>query len=479
MGIFQGRKKVLAYFAVIFFVTLIILFFVLEFRFIKRIMQENEQSIKHIVSTGTDSYFQDLRFFAGHAATTIDTAGMAQEEVISRQLRNIMGRDARVAGVMLTDARGNVLHALGERVEKLEETARIRGDGPFVFGVREAGAAGRLGVAAPVQGEQGLPGYLVVIFNTSDLNNDFILSYSTEKLKVALMDRRGYQVIWPFGPDSLARFNPERETFKTGNVLYSVDRLGIRDSTLDLYFFIKQNNLDTYRIITIMFLLFTLYFLIYQFFVELLKANNINSYFENVDFNIFNHLKEGIIIANKFNKIVFANHMAHEFFPEKKIVFKKTELKEITGISSVTGEKITLKKPDNLLEIISSPIFKDGKLLGSLVVISLSREKELLCSYALDRIIRVLQDGVIFVDKDNKVMSFNLMASYYLGNIKVEMDIGDINSELASLLEDSIGSTALTRGSLFFGDILCEIAPVHDHDGFYSGAIIFLKNNPG
>jgi hypothetical protein len=473
---FNSKKKVLAYFAIIFFLTLIILFFVLEFRFIKRIMQENEQSIEHIVSTNTSLYIQDLKFFTGNVAKTINAGNDA---TVKQRLENIGRQDSRITNVMLTDERGYVLHALGGRGGKLEELGNIRGNDPYVFGVKGDNTVSRLGVAAPVGDDKGGTGYLVVIFNISDFSNNFILSYSTEKLKVALMDRRGYQVVWPFSRDSLARFNPGRETFKTGNVQYFVERLGINDSTLDLYFFIKQNNLDTYRIITIMFLLFTLYFLIYQFFVELLKANNINSYFENVDFNIFNNLKEGIIIANKFNKIVFANNVAHEIFAEKNIIFKKTELKEIIGNTSVSDKKVTLKKSDNLLEIISSPIFKNGKLLGSLVVISLSREKELLCSYALDKVIRFLQDGVIFVDKDNKVMVFNLMASYYLGNIRSEMDISDINSELASLLENSIGSTSLTRGRLFFGDILCEIAPIYDNDGFYSGAIIFLKNKPG
>lgn len=475
-----GKRKYMAYFAVIFFLTIITIFLVLEFGFLKRVISENNDNIRRIIVNEIYSYMNDIRFYTENSAMYFSdgqlSAGRNREDLIKR----IAGGDQRIMGVYLLDKDGRVLDSLsGQRGIVYPDPDFKRGmEGrPFVFGVKSGEDTGILAVSALIS-ERGEPmGYLVIDYEINDLKNKFLFKYSTDELKVSLFDSDNSPLIWAFKPDVLGEMDLGRDGCRVDGVNYGLTRVPLDYSGVQVYFFNKKNNFDTYRIITIMFLLFVLYFLIYQFIVELLNVNNINSYFDNIDFNIFNNLKEGIIIANKFNKVVFANHVIHEIFPEKNIDLKKTDLKDIIGPVSGLGTRMTLKKSNNLLEIICSPIFKNGKMLGSLVVVGPSLEKEKLCGNALEKIMELSQDGVVFVDKDNKIISFNMMASYYLGNMANEMDVNDVNSELGSLIEGHMGSISITRAGLSFGNIMCELIPVNDDNSFYAGMVVLIKDS--
>ncbi|WP_027366069.1 transcriptional regulator [Desulfotruncus alcoholivorax] len=470
----KSKKKILVYFAIIFFLTLIILFFVLEFRYINRVVSENRDNIRQIVLSEVYSYMRDLQLLTEDAANFVeDENGPAIQS-----LRSVAGRDERITGVYLLDQTGKIISSFKGNEPGVHRGA-LAGSAqgiPYIFGVEKNGRLDQVGVAAVVSGQAGKL-FLVLTYNVNDFVNQFILKYNTSQVKAGIMNQEGLPLVWPFDQAALANFSTGVETLKFQNERYAVSRADLENSSLDVYFFDRQSNFDAYRIITIMFLLFMLYFLIYQFIVELLNANNIQSYFENIDFNIFNHLKEGIIIANKFNRVVFANNVIHEIFAEKEIVLKKTSLKEITGPLDSFESRLTLKKANNLLEIISAPIVKNGKLLGALVVVSLSHEKEKLCGRALDKIIELSPDGVVFVDKDGKVVTCNMMASYYLGNVKPDLNIDHVSTELAGLIENSIGSGSVTRENLSFGDIYCELAPLYDAGGFYAGTVVFLKDS--
>lgn len=301
-------------------------------------------------------------------------------------------------------------------------------------------------------------------------------NYHLDGLKVALVDKDNQPVAWPFATAQFENFDPARETFRADNKVYSVSSRDLEYSGLKLYYFFAESNLNIYRIISIMLLLFLLYFFVYQFIVELLKIDNAESYFENIDFTIFNNLQEGIIIANKFDKIVFANSVTYDFFAEKKIVFKKTRLQDVLGKLVLADERVTLKKWDNLLEIVSSPLFKNGKPLGSLVVISLSTEREKLCKRALGKIVELHQDGILFVDKDNKIIASNMMSRYYLGELQNDKDLNEVNPELAGLVEDNIGNNSISRGKLTYLDFIYELVSVYGEGGAYAGTVIFLRD---
>ncbi|WP_449240936.1 hypothetical protein [Desulfoscipio gibsoniae] len=484
METLTSKKKILVYFAVIFLLTLIIFFFILEFRYINRVVTESRDNIRQIVLTEVYSYLRDLQLLTEDAANFVED----ENGPTGQTLRSVAGRDKRITAVCLLDRTGKIIssfngNASGGNTPGADEPGFYRGalagsaQGiPYIFGVEKNGRLDQVGVAAVAAGQAGKH-YLVIIFNVNDFINQFMLKYNTGQVKAGVLNRAGVPLVWPFEQASLANFRPGAETFKFQADRYNVSRADLENSSLEVYFFDRQSNFAAYRIITIMFLLFTLYFLIYQFIVELLNANNIQSYFENIDFNIFNHLKEGIIIANKFNRVVFANNVIHELFAEKEIILKKTSLKEITGPLDSLESKLTLKKANNLLEIISAPIVKNGRLLGALVVVSLSHEKEKLCGRALEKIIEFSPDGVVFVDKDGKVVTCNMMASYYLGGVKPDADINHVNTELAGLVESNIGSGSVTRRDLSFGDVYCELAPLYDAGGFYAGTVVFLKDS--
>ncbi len=480
MGKKETPKKILLYSAVIFSLTLVILFFVLEFRFIKKIIEQNDDNIRQIVLNELSVYLHGLQNETENAAQLL---GRNEGPGYQALLRDIAARNATITEIYLLDHRGYVLSSLSGKetgnLKPLPDTFTARG---FYSGyeIITGGRVSGLGMVAAVTGnpwtEGGFtsPGNLIIEYSTSDFQNKFLLKYTTDKLKVSVLSPGGHPLVWPFEGEMLKNFNPRQDSIKVQNTVYTISRAGLDGLPFEVFFFARDYNFDTYRIITIMFLLFTLYFLIYQFIVELLRLNNINSYFDHFDFNIFNNLKEGVIIANQVGKVVFANSVTHEIFAEKRIVFNETRLKEIIGPIN-SPDMIMLKKTGDLLEITSFPIIINGKLLGSMVVISPDREKEKLFGHALHGIVELLPDGVIFVDKNNKIVVYNMMATYYLGNMGNEMDIHEVNAELANLIESNIGSTTLTRVGLSFGNIQCELKAVYEDNGLYAGTVVFIR----
>ncbi len=466
----EAKKRILVYYAIIALLTLIILFFILEFRFVKGIIDKNEDNVRQIVLNELNVYLHGLQYATEDAAKSL---GRVDEPERRALLRDIAARSPAIEEIYLLNYRGEILNSLSGKEVGMQKPLPAVPDRSGYEIIKNGRVAG-LGLAAPITGGSAGPGYLIIEYNTSDFQNNFLLKYSTDKLKVGVAGRAGHFMVWPFDREALNHFNPERESIKAQGSMYLVSQVSLDDFPCQVFFFDQDHNFDTYRIITIMFLLFMLYFLIYQFIIELLQLNSINSYFDNIDFNIFNNLKEGIIIANQFGKVVFANGIIYEIFAEKRIVFNETRLKEIIG--PIDGpDRIMLKKTGDLLEIVSFPIVKNGKMLGSMVVISPSREKEKLRGYALGGIVELLQEGVIFVDRENKIMVFNMMAVYYLGHMTNEMNINEVNAELANLIESNIGSPSLTRAGLSCGDVHCELKPVYGANGSYAGTIVFIR----
>lgn len=459
------KKKILFYSAVTFFLTLIIVFFVFEFRFVKKIISENETNITRVVSGELNVYLHGLRYRTDQAAALMGPGDGAGDR---STLRELAARNPDITEIYLLDDRGGVLASLsGAEVGAFKSAP----DAPA--GVIKDHQVVGLALAAPLGGG---PGDLMIVYGTSDFQNEFLLKYVTDTFKVSILDRDGRPLVWPFGPDVLSAFDPAGDTVKVEDTVYRLHRSPLENFPFTVVFMEPDSNFDTYRILTIMFLVFALYFLIYHFIIEVLQSSSVDHYFDNIDFNIFNNLKEGIIIANKFGKVVFANKTVYEMFAEKRIVLRETDLQEITG--PIDGpRRVILQKSGDLLEIIRSPLVKNGKPLGSLVVISPSWEKEKLYEHVLGGLVELLPDGVLFVNKEGRVVAFNLMASYFLGHLAQDMKISAVNAELADLIEGNIGATASTRAELSRGYMHCELKPVYDENRLYAGTIVFIKTS--
>jgi len=476
---FDNTTKTMAILAVIFFVLLIILFFLVEFRFLKKIMIEYEDNIERIVLGETYSFMHELEFYTDTTASRLSGEDSLRDRKL---LSDIAAENPRVIGMQLLDEHGYVLYSLRGRENYLypgSEFKQAAMGRPYLFSIVERGRVNELSVAATVDGQSGAGVYLLITYRINDLQQKFILKYATQKLKIALVDNDGHPLVWPFAEDMMTSLAPDRDGFTAANVRYSIQRAELDNSNINVLFFHQDTHFDTYRIIAIMFLLFALYFLIYHFIVEFFKINNVNSYFENIDFNIFNYLQEGIIIANNAGRLVFANSEAHKIFDGKRIETGKTVLSELIGPLEGQNGRLTLKKSEGLLEIILSPIIKNGRQLGSLAVIGPDSEREKLCHNAMGRVFEHLVDGLVFVDRECKIVSSNMMARYYLGNLQDGMNLSEINTELVVLVEKHIGSTRPVREKLAWPDALCELLPVCDGNGLYAGTIIFIKNETG
>lgn len=474
-----GAKKTVPLVIIIFLLSFITLFLIVEFRFLKKNLEEYEVGIQRIALNKTLGFMDEIKLFTENWAQKIELRENTRNNEI---LNDIAGSDKRIVNVYLLNSRGYAVQSLSGTknylfpdktlYKKLKQKGNV-----FISASQEDKIERTLLATTPLFNTQNkLTGFLVIEFNINAFKEEIFREFMQPNYKVAIFDNKGRPVIWPFSEEELEKFNFKYKEFKSSDLKYRISKNTLEDTSLELYFFSKDDNFDTYRILTIMFLLFALYFCIYQFLVELWQANSTKSYFENIDFDILNHLKEGIIFSNKFNRVIFANKAAHDFFPEKEIVLKKSNLKEILGQVGESNKKFTLKKSDKSLEIIRSPIFKNGKMLGSLVVISENTEKEKLYALVFIKIIELLKDGVIFVDKNNEINAANIMAQYYLGKLEKGMNISNVNSELAAAIYNNIGSNSLNRVKLSLNNILCELLAVYDENGSYTGTLVFLKN---
>jgi len=469
-----GAKKTVPLVIAIFILSFITLFLIVEFRFLNQTIQEYEAGIQKIAVNKTDGFIDELKLFTENWAQKIEL------QKNTTAIKNIADSDNKIRNAYLLDSRGYVIKALnGKENYRFTNKDLVKqtqqSNKSYISTGSTANTTGYLLVSAPLSIEEKEVS-LIIEFSINQFKQEIFQEFLQPNYKVALFDKEGRASVWPFDSNELGRLNPKNvKKFTSGDIKYTIKKTAIAGTSLQLFFFAKDNNFDTYRIVTIMFLLFALYFCIYQFLVEFWQANSAKSYFDNIDFDILNHLKEGIMITNKFNRIIFANKAAHDFFPEKEITFKKTNLKEILGHIGASNKKFTLKKSDKSLEIIRSPIFKNGKILGSLAVISESVAKERLCALMFSKLIEILEDGVIFVTQENKIDTANMMAQYYLGKVEKGMNINDINSELAASIHEHNGAS-VRRITLPAINLVCEIIPVYNESGMQAGTLVFLKN---
>ncbi|MEW6275850.1 MAG: PAS domain-containing protein [Bacillota bacterium] len=464
-------------FIALFFLSAMTLLFMLEFRFSRGIMTDYEESLRRAAVNKTNLFFNNLRAGAEGAARELSRRPEDRDAVLAKMFTF----DSRITGAYILDSGGKILSGVPDRRLEITEKWFLLRRETSVLGVPGNGA-GQMAVAVvtPLREEE----WLALGYNITGFQQEILQEFPGDTCKVALFDQNNYPVIWPFSPEKLDQFTGREEKFHLDGMRYDVSAVKVGQPPWDLYFFLRENNFDTYRMITIMFLLFALYCCLYQFLVELWRVNSARSYFENIDFTIFDYLHEGVIISNNAGRIVFANQAAHEIFSERRAVLEGLPLKEILGYIENSGDEksrygtVTLKMSDRLLEAVHSPIVKKGKVLGALTVVGADGKEGKTCRSVLSKLIDALPLGVVHLDRNHKVVQANLMARWYLGSLETGMSIDEVDPELAGFIYRSMGSGSLKPVQLTSRDLPGEVVGVYTEDGTYAGALVLINGAP-
>ncbi|NHM26534.1 PAS domain-containing protein [Desulfofundulus sp. TPOSR] len=465
-------NSVLFMFIALFFLSVITALFIMEFRFLKGIMTQYEDSIRQVAVNKTNLFFNDLR-----AATEGAARQLARwQEDRNRALGKLFAFDSRITGAYIINASGRITHGTPDPHLKVMAGQVLQLTGTSILGVHNNGTGQVVvTVVTHLDGE-----WLALDYRINDFQQEMIQEFLGSICKVAVFDQNNFPVVWPFEPEKLDQFTGREEKFHL-DMPYDVSSVQLEQPPWKLYFFQQENNFDTYRIITIMFLLFALYCCLYQLVVELWRVNSARSYFENIDFTIFNYINEGVIISNNAGRIIFANMAAHEVFSGRKTILKDMPLKELLGHIGDTCDgknkygTLTLKMSDRLLEAIHSPLIKKGKVLGAITVLGSGGKEEKTCRNFLSKLIESLPLGVVHVDRNHKVVQANLMARCYLGSVEQGMSIDGVDPELAGFIYRNMGSSSIKPVLLASRNLIAEVIYIYDEDGNYDGALVIVN----
>jgi sensor histidine kinase regulating citrate/malate metabolism len=476
------NRSIPSFYVVIILLILITVFSIVEFRLVTKVMTEYNHSLQQAALSKAQIFTHDITSFAEGAARKLERGNHTTDEA----LQEIVGRDLRITAVYLVGTDGHVIDSTtggaNSPVQHSPAFKRALVGETLVTGGENA----KIRVGTPVRKTATqLQSVLLIDFKAGEFFWELTQLFAGENYKVALLDGGHHPVVWPFDPEKSKGFSAWQDKFHDHNLRYRVNTAGIKHSSWQICFFQKDNPFETYRVIIIMGLLFVLCFCIYEFtlykfMVDLWHTSSINAYFEDINFAVFNHLKEGIVICNQAGKIVFANEAAHRFFANQKRTLKGIDFQEIFGPvpDTVHGEnrKTIFKSSGQLLEIARAPIFKEGKLLGSLAVITLDHDQEKISGNILAKLVGVDRDGLVVVDKNHEIILANVMANYYLGSLEKGRHISEVDSRLATAIADNTGSRSLNQVALDLNKVTCEIAAVYDDNGRYVATLVFLRS---
>lgn len=493
MGRSPGSKSIIPIIVMVFFLSVFIVLGIMEFRFSKNLLADFENNIKQIALNKTTLFLNDIKAVSENAAQK----AAEQDQNVENLLKLISTYDYRITNVYLVGSGGEVGSALVAKnsyqhmnslvSEELREKIRDPNKERIIIsGVHiDASHLKVISAVIPLSGIDASYKALVIDFSIEQYQEEMMQEFFSESYKVAVFDSNDYPVYWPFDKENLDGFKKHQAKFYDNSRQYNVISSETGQPKWRLYFFFAENNYETIRTIAILLLVFALYCCLYQLLVELWGVNSARTYFENIDFAVLNKINEGVIISNNAGRIIFANNAAHEIFAERKSSLTAIDLRDIMRHTEDSGAEkenpcmLTLKMSDKLLESIHSPIIKKGKKLGSLTVIRVNVKEERTFRIVLDKLIEVIPEGVIYIDRKHAVSAANLMARCYLGNLDKGASIDVVNPALADFIYGSIGSRSVKRTELSSHDLLCDIAPVFDDDGVYAGTLVVLFNDLG
>ncbi len=464
-------------FTMLFFLSIITVLFIAGFRFLKVVMNDYEESIRQVAINKTNLFLNDLQGITDGVAKKV----LRQKGEGGGSLKELLSFDHRITGIYILDDNGRIINQApegytGNYMFPKEAWKKRPHAGTQILGVHsDNNAQAVITMVTPLKNERLAIDYTIAGFQ-QELSYEFLSS----TFQVAIFDNHNYPIVWPFDHNLLDQFTGREKVFSVNRIQYNIKTLQLDRLPWRLYFFQKENNFDTYRVITVMFLLFALYCCLYQFLVELWRMNSARTYFENIDFTIFNHVNEGVIVSNNAGRVLFANRAAHEIFDPKGGSLKGVKLKEFLGhIGDDHGQNkygtMTLKTADRLLQAIHSPIIRKSKVLGALTVIRTNSKEEEIHGHALSQLINALSQGVVYIDKNHRVVQANLVANFLLGNLSPGMSIDAVDPELAGFIYQNIGSRSIKRVKLSSLNITAEVSFIYDNDGVYAGTVVMLS----
>lgn len=483
-GSSDSKKGMLSLYVLILFISVLIVFGIFEFRFLNNILNNYEDSIEQIAINKTNSLINEIKAVTENAARKIE---LQNADLDSQTARTVAAYDPRITNVYLINKNGTVKSTLTEpintlTIRNLAHQVKEQKEKRVLISDLTADESNHLNLVRTAMGLNN-GGTLVLDFRIDDYQKEIIEEFSTTNFKIAVFNSKNSPIIWPFTEEELANFNPTSEgNFYAKSDSYLVVKNDVNSVNWQVFLFKKDTNFEQYRAITIILLVFGLYYCMYQLLVELWGVNSAKSYFDNIDFAILNQVNEGIIISNNAGSIVFANKAAHEIFSERKNTLINVKLKEIMGHiedfpNQDTAQTLLLKTSDKIWEVIHSPIIKKGKKLGALSVIRANASKQKSYQHVFDKLLQVIPEGVIFVDEDNIIVQANLMAKCYLGSLDRGKSIETVDVELAEAIRKNINTRSFSRTEIKAHNLWCDIAPVYDHDGVYIGSLIVLLSN--
>ncbi|GAB6157487.1 hypothetical protein JCM39194_06870 [Desulfotomaculum varum] len=472
-------KSIFPTFATIFFLSIFILFGIMEFRHTNNVINSYESGIMQLAVNKTNSFHEHLK------TVTISIAKKLDNQTNIRQFLNENIYFAPgIANIYILKER-KILNTTNLTPDSFVVSLAKRFEGQKISDIYFAGihldSSSRNEVITILYPLKNKNATLAVSFRLEQLQNELIQGFINQNCRIAIFDSANHPVLWPFEKVKPVSLDIQQDTFFYDNKKYRVVISEAGDGFWKLYFFFEANNFELYRAITVLLLVFALYICLYELLVEFWGVNTAKTYFENIDFAIFNQINEGVIIANNSGRVLFANEAAHHMFADRKNTLRNIQLKELFGNTDELPKEndgpttLTIKFRDKLLKAIHSPIIKNNKILGSLTVIRTNNQDSDFYHQVLDKLIDALPQGIVFVNKNHEIAMANLIAKCYLNNLVPGTSIEVVDRNLAAFIYNQIDSRTTQR--LTLSDFLhCEITPVYDDDGIYAGTLIVLLN---
>jgi transcriptional regulator with PAS, ATPase and Fis domain len=477
----ETKKSILPLYVLIFFLSILLIFGIVEFRYLNNILDSYENSIEQIAVNKTSSFFNRIKGISENTARKIELEHIGFDD---QSVQTILSSDRRITNVYLIDSNGNwqstsnntdnaylASLAIRSKEEKTTIISDLNYDEFFKLNV----------VSTAVPLENG--NVLIIDYRVDEYQKQVIEEFNTTNYKIAVFDSMNQPIIWPFSNGDPSNFNYAQTRYNSNDKHYVVVSTTVGQPKWRVVLFKEDTNFEKYRSVTIIFLVFALYYCIYQLLVEFWGVNSAKTYFNNIDFAILNQINEGIIITNNAGEIVFANNAAHNIFSDRKNSLINVKLKEIMGhIEHVSGtrpnsQRLTLKTSDKIMDAIHSPIIKKGKKLGSLSVIRVNNGKENSFRIVMEKLTEIIPEGTIFVDENNQIITANLIAKMYLGIFESGKSIEVVDSALAEFIVKNIDSRSINRIKLEDHNVWCDVAPVYDNDGVYIGTLVVMLNS--
>lgn len=454
----------------------------MEFSHTSNIITQYESGIQQIAVSNTSQFLNEIKNTSVDTAKKLDQEKESSDQLNIYQTLHSFQKNPLVKDLYILDNKGNVLATSSSKPNNkifwVRDAAKLNNYATLLSPVHMDNEAKNKVITVFVALQAFENGILAIDYRLDEFRDEMLQKLTSNNYTVAVFDKNGNEVVWPFENKQPSEISLDQMSFIYEAQKYNVFSAKIDNDSWVVYFFFQENNMETFRAITILLLVFALYVCLYELLVEYWGVNTAKTYFENIDFAIFNQINEGVIIANNSGRILFANETAHNMFADRKNILRNVQIKEILGNIDLQNESyrpasFSLKLSDKLLKAIHSPIIKNNKILGSLTVIRNKEDGDNCIAFVMDKVFESIPQGIIFVNKQHEIAHANIIAKCFFANLLKGTGIEIVDRELADAIYKNIDSPSVNRAILSTG-IACEITPVHDEDGIYVGTVIYI-----